>query len=286
METTQTSRKYNLKNDIIFKTFFSRKGNEIFLIDFLNALLKIDIEKITIREEVNLEQLSTEEKGGRLDLQAELNSGIIVNIELQIRNELNIEERTTAYSAKVMARNIERGTKYEDIKRVIMINILDYEIFDFNEYVSESVTVLDKHREHELLNDIKYYFVELPKFRKQHPDMNNKLNQWLAFIDDTDRRLIKMAEKKNKVLEKARVEINYLTGDAEVKWLEELREKWEMDRISAISYAEKRGKEIGEDIGRKKEKEEIAKKLLEQNVDMETIISATGLTEQEIESLK
>ena len=286
METTQTSRKYNLKNDIIFKTFFSRKGNEIFLIDFLNALLKIDIEKITIREEVNLEQLSTEEKGGRLDLQAELNSGIIVNIELQIRNELNIEERTTAYSAKVMARNIERGTKYEDIKRVIMINILDYEIFDFNEYVSESVTVLDKHREHELLNDIKYYFVELPKFRKQHPDMNNKLNQWLAFIDDTDRRLIKMAEKKNKVLEKARVEINYLTGDAEVKRLEELREKWEMDRISAISYAEKRGKKIGEDIGRKKEKEEIAKKLLEQNVDMETIISATGLTEQEIESLK
>lgn len=277
METKQTLKKYNLKNDIIFKTFFSRKGNEIFLIDFLNALLKIDIEKITIREEVNLEQLSAEEKGGRLDLQAELNSGIIVNIELQIRNELNIEERTTAYSAKVMARNIERGTKYEDIKRVIMINILDYEIFDFNEYVSESVTVLDKHREHELLNDIKYYFVELPKFRKQHPDMNNKLNQWLAFIDDTDRRLIKMAEEKNKVLEKARVEINYLTGDAEVKRLEELREKWEMDRISAISYAEKRG--------RNKEKEEIAKKLLKENVGIEIIISVTGLTKEEIKGL-
>ena len=282
MKTKQTSKKYNLKNDIIFKTFFSRKGNEIFLIDFLNALLKIDIEKITIREEVNLEQLSTEEKGGRLDLQAELNSGIIVNIELQIRNELNIEERTTAYSAKVMARNIERGTKYEDIKRVIMINILDYEIFDFNEYVSESVTVLDKHREHELLNDIKYYFVELPKFRKQNPDMNNKLNQWLAFIDDTDRRLIKMAEEKNKVLEKARVEINYLTGDAEVKRLEELREKWEMDRISAISYAEKRGKELGiED-----EKKQTAKKMLEKELPINMIIEITGLSKEEIEKLK
>lgn len=282
MKTKQTSKKYNLKNDIIFKTFFSRKGNEIFLIDFLNALLKIDIEKITIREEVNLEQLSTEEKGGRLDLQAELNSGIIVNIELQIRNELNIEERTTAYSAKVMARNIERGTKYEDIKRVIMINILDYEIFDFNEYVSESVTVLDKHREHELLNDIKYYFVELPKFRKQHPDMNNKLNQWLAFIDDTDRRLIKMAEEKNKVLEKARVEINYLTGDAEVRRLEELREKWEMDRISAISYAEKRGKELGiED-----EKKQTAKKMLEKELPINMIIEITGLSKEEIEKLK
>lgn len=55
METNKTEKRYNLKNDIIFKTFFSRKGNEIFLIDFLNALLKIEIEKITIREEVNLE---------------------------------------------------------------------------------------------------------------------------------------------------------------------------------------------------------------------------------------
>ena len=40
------NKKYNLKNDIIFKTFFSRKGNEKFLIDFLEALLKIKIEEI------------------------------------------------------------------------------------------------------------------------------------------------------------------------------------------------------------------------------------------------
>lgn len=58
----------NLKNDIIFQAFFSRKGNEKYLIDFLNALLKMDIKSIEIREEVNLEKLSKEEKGGRLDL--------------------------------------------------------------------------------------------------------------------------------------------------------------------------------------------------------------------------
>jgi len=36
-----------------------------------------------------------------------------------------------------------------------------------------------------------------------------------------------MAEEKNKTLEKARIEMNYLTGDEEVKRLAELREKWE-----------------------------------------------------------
>ena len=83
---TKENKKYNLKNDIIFKSFFSRKGNEIFLIDFLEALLNIKIESIKIKEGVNIEQLSVDEKGGRLDLQAKLNDGIIVNIELQMKN--------------------------------------------------------------------------------------------------------------------------------------------------------------------------------------------------------
>ena len=57
----QTKEKeYDLKNDVIFKAFFSRKGNEEYLIDFLEALLKIEIVKIKIKEEVNLEQLARE----------------------------------------------------------------------------------------------------------------------------------------------------------------------------------------------------------------------------------
>ena len=61
-------KEYDLKNDVIFTTFFSRKGNEEFLIDFLSALLEIEITDIEIREEVNLEKLAQLEKGGRLDL--------------------------------------------------------------------------------------------------------------------------------------------------------------------------------------------------------------------------
>ena len=132
------NKKYNLKNDIIFKTFFSRKGNEKFLIDFLEALLKIKIEEIKVKEEVNLEQLMVEEKGGRLDLQAKLNDGIIVNIELQMKNNSNIEERTTFYSSKVISQETERGTDYKDINKVIMINILGYNLLEFDEYESRA----------------------------------------------------------------------------------------------------------------------------------------------------
>ena len=276
------NKKYNLKNDIVFKAFFSRKGNEEFLINFLNAILNIKIKEIKIQHEVDLERLDTLEKGGRLDLQAKLNDGVIVNIELQVENKHNLEGRTTFYSAKVISMETERGTDYNDINQVVMINILDYEMFGFDEYISETAIVLDKHREYEVLKGIKWIFIELPKFRRKHPDMNNEVNQWLAIIDDYDRGMIAMAEKKNDIIKRAKVELEYLTGDEEVKRLAFLREKWEMDRISDINHATKEG--IKE--GRKEEQKEIAKKLLEMQMKVEDIIKATGLTKEEIEKLK
>ena len=280
---------FNLKNDIIFTAFFARKGNEEFLIDFLQSILKIEIKKIKIREEVNLEKLSVGEKGGRLDIQAELNEGTIVNIEMQMRNLHNIENRTTLYGAKVLAREEARGKNYNDIKNVIMINILNYELTEFKEYVSETVVVLDKHREYEIIKGMKWYFIELPKFRKAHPNMDEKLNQWLAFIDDNDRGKIKMAEKKNKTLEKARKEITYLTGDEEIRRLAELREKWEMDWNSSMDYSKregiKEGKKEGIKEGAKEKNLENAKKMKEEKIPTETIMRITGLTKEEIEKL-
>ena len=276
---------FNLKNDIIFTAFFARKGNEEFLIDFLQSILKIEIKKIKIREEVNLEKLSVGEKGGRLDIQAELNEGTIVNIEMQMKNLHNIENRTTLYGAKVLAREEARGKNYNDIKNVIMINILNYELTEFEEYVSETVVVLDKHREYEIIKGMKWYFIELPKFRKAHPNMDEKLNQWLAFIDDNDRGKIKMAEKKNKTLEKARKEMTYLTGDEEIRRLAELREKWEMDWNSSMDYSKREGIKEGVTEGRKKERIENAKKMKEKDIPIETIVEITGLTKEEIEKL-
>ena len=278
----QTNEKiYNLKNDIIFQTFFARKGNEEFLIDFLNALLKTNIKSIEIREEVNLERLSREEKGGRLDLQATLEDGTIVSIEMQLKNEYNFEERTTLYAGKVISRETERGTDYEDIKQVIMINILGFNMLDVEDYISETAIVLDKHRDYEVLTGIKWYFIELPKFRKQNPDMNEKINQWLAFIDDNNKELIDMAENKNETLKKARIEMNYLTGDAEVRRLAELREKWEMDRVSAINHATR----VGIEKGKKEEIIKTAKAMLKENIPIETIIKITELSREKIEKL-
>ena len=91
-----------------------------------------------------------------------------------------------------------------------------------------------------------------------------------------------MVEKNNKIFERARKEMNYLTGDAAVQRLAELREKWEMDRVSAINYATRKGKSEGA-----KEKQiEIAKKMLKKGMSIGEIMELTNLSEEEIKKLK
>ena len=284
------NKKLNLKNDIIFKAFFGKKGNEEFLIDFLEALLKIKITKIEIQEDVNLEQLSVEEKGGRLDIQAILNDGVIANIEMQVRNNHNMEVRTTFYASKIMSRETSRGEDYQSIKKIILINILGYNMFKkYDEYIHKTAIVLDEHREEIVIDNIEWWFIELPKFRKMHKNIDNKIDQWLLFIDDEEKELVKMAEEKNQTLQKAREKMNYLTGDAAVRRLAELREIWELDYNSDINYAREKGEKSGLKRGRKEgraeEKKEIAKKLLKLKMPIEQISEITNLTEEEIKNI-
>lgn len=163
-----------------------------------------------------------------------------------------------------------------------MINILGFNLLDVEDYISKTAIVLDKHREYEVLTGMKWYFIELPKFRKQNPDMDEKINQWLVFIDDYNKELVKVAEKKNETLKKARIEMNYLTGDAEVRRLAELREKWEMDRISAINHATR----VGKEEGAKEKAIQIAKEMLNESISVETIMKLTKLSKEEIKKIK
>ena len=264
-------KKLTLKNDVIFQAFFSRKGNEKYLIDFLNALLKINIIKIDIREEVNLEKLSKSEKGGRLDLLATLNDDTIVNIEMQMENSGNILQRNEVYQSKIMSRESRAGVEYEDTKQIISVFILNYNLFGFEEYMQKTVTVLEEHRDYCIDKSIQTYYIQLPKFRKINPDMNNKLNQWLVFIDGEDWGKIKMAEKNNRILKEAEKELEYLTGDAETRRLAEIREEAEFDWNWSMAHAKDAGIE--------------PKKLLKMGLSIEQISEATELSKEEINKL-
>ena len=51
-----------MKDDIMFKAFFSKTGNEKFLKDFLNAILGMEIKIRKVIHDARLEQLAKEQK--------------------------------------------------------------------------------------------------------------------------------------------------------------------------------------------------------------------------------
>ena len=97
----------------------------------------------------------------------------------------------------------------EDVKPVILINILNYELLEVPEYHTETVTVAKKHREYEISRDITYHFIELPKFRRQKPELANALECWLALIDYKNKELVKMAEDKEKIIKEAKEDFEF-----------------------------------------------------------------------------
>ena len=86
---------------------------------------------------------------------------------------------------------------------------------------------------------------------------------------------------ENEYVKKAEEELEYLSGDAAERRLAELREKAIRDEAAAMAGATRRGIEEGI----KKEKIQIAKRMLAENIEIETIVRVTGLTKEEIKNL-
>ena len=275
-----------MKSDIMFKAFYGRKENEEFLQDFLEAVLGEKIEIKKVMHDVRLEQLAKEQKFGILDLGVELEDGEFINVEIQIKNYKNIEKRTTFYACKKLIEQLGPGEDYRQLKPTIIIAILDYSFIKLPEYITETVRVVKEHREYEINNDVKYYYIELEKFRNQNPDMTQKENQWLSFLDMERGDLLEMACKENDKVKRAVENYEVLTGDEEVKRLAEIRLMSKLEEKSALDCAREDGIKEGEKIGREQGKKEIAQKLKKQKMPAKQIAEITGLSEAEIKNLK
>lgn len=274
--------KLKVTNDYIFKKIFAKKGNESILKDFLIAVLEIPIEKIEILKDTHLERTIKENKLGILDIKATLNSNIIVNIEMQIRNQYNIKERSLYYWSNLYSNNLYKNQDYIENNRTITINILDFNIFEEGPY-HEKCMITREYNGEILTEDLEMHFIQIPKCSKE--DKKTKLDQWMQFIGDISKEGVKRAMEENKEIKKAQEELEYLTGDEEERRIAFLREKAIRDEISNINGARKEGIKKGIEQGEKRKQLEIAKNMKEEKIPIEQIEKITGLSLEEIEKL-
>ena len=128
--------------------------------------------------------------------------------------------------------------------------------------------------------------IELPKFEKYKT--GSTLDPWVKFIKNP-----KVIDMSNKEIKKAKKVLEEISKDGKERYLAELREKYIMDQkaIEDAGYDKglnegiEKGKKEGISQGKKEKTLEIAKKMKEQGIDIETIKDITDLTIEEITKL-
>ena len=212
-----------LTDDYIFKRVFAYKGNESVLKDFLEALLKIEIKGIKI---TNPEIIPYEkgEKRGLLDIKAEINDGTMLDVEMQMKNERNTDERATEYMGKMISEQLQVGEDYQNLKKSIVIFITNYNFLKRNSYHSVGKMKFDKTIEDEYVNMgydeedelaskyIEVHYIELPKFKKKELSKFTKLDQWMCIFTQ-NKEGIMLAEKENKEIKRAINTLDFLSKD-------------------------------------------------------------------------
>ena len=284
----ETEGKMQLTVDYAFKRVFGKNGNESILKDLLESILNIEIKSITIQNP-EIPKNMKDGKVGILDVRAELNGDEITEVEMQVQDQHNIDKRSPTYLTKIYSDQLKEGEQYIEVKKVVVINILNFNYYKRNSYHSVARMMFEESKENEKVDlgyivedkyatkDLEMHFIELPKFRKKDPDMSNKLEQWLCLICDEEDK-IEMAESKNEEIEKAKKELEKLAMNPEDRELYELRLKAIRDEMN-IRYS-------GYIDGKAERNIEIAKNLLKKQMPIQDIAEVTGLSLEEIENLK
>ena len=289
-----------LTDDYIFKRVFAYKGNESVLKDFLEALLKIEIRGIKI---TNPEIIPYEkgEKRGLLDIKAEINDGTMLDVEMQMKNERNTEERATEYMGKMISEQLQVGEDYQNLKKSIVIFITNYNFLKRNSYHSVGRMKFDKTIEDEYVNMgydkedelaskyIEVHYIELPKFKKKELSKFTKLDQWMCIFTQ-NKEGIMLAEKENKEIKRAINTLDFLSKDPKERERHNSIVMAEYNRLVSeqnfFEEGKEKGRKEGKIEGKREEKIEIVKKMLKEKLSIEMIEKLTGLSKEEIEKIK
>ena len=285
-----------LTSDYVFKRIFGQEENKQALKDFLESILDEEILKIEIKNP-EIPKNFYDSKYGVLDLKVTLNDKSIVDVEMQIKNEHNIEQRDTFYLASNYVNEIKEGEPYTNCKKSIVINILNFMYYKRNEYHSVARMIFEEPKEEEsvemgykeedryMTKYLEVHIIELPKFKIKNPKMHTKLEEWLWLFIGSDEK-VKEASKKNKEIEKIKRKLASMSLSPEERNNYEYRLRAIRDEADAIEYKTKQAKEDGIKEGAERKTEEMVKEMLKNNFTIEQIQTITKLTREEIEKLK
>ena len=285
--------KKHIRFDWAAKKMLRDKKNFGILEGFLSELLGEDV-KIEGLLESESNQEEEDDKFNRVDLYAENSKGEHIIIEIQNTRELDYLMRMLFATSKAITEYLPVGAKYGEIKKVIAVSIVYFDLGKGEDYVYVGQTkfkglhnktelqlttaqkrLLGKPTIHQAYPE--YYLIRTTKF---NDIVNDTLDEWIYFFKNSE----VLDEFRAKGMDEVREKLNVMNlPDIERKkydkFLESLHDEAsyaETMKIEAEEAAKKVEAKFREDE-RIKTGKEIAKNLIKMNFPDEQIAQATGL---------
>ena len=280
--------------DWAIKTILRNKANFGILEGFLSELLSTDIRILQVLEsETNQDDDAS--KSNRVDLKVEDSKGQIFVIEVQYSRELDYLQRILYSSSKTICEHLKQGEPYSNIRKVISVNILYFNLGVGNDYVYHGTTNFVGIHDHSVLKLSErqkklyksekianiypeYYLIEIRNF---HDVARDGLDEWIYFLKNEaikpsfSAKGLKQAEETLNVLR--------MTKEERIAYehhLEKLHRDASMYESTYIL-----GKMEGNAEGEMKEKRNTAKRLKQAGMTTSFIMDITSLSEEEIDDL-
>lgn len=254
------------------------------LAHLLASILNVDVLKIknNITKISDTNDLKNKnDKQRRMDFVYRIDN-LSLDIELNLKPR-PIKERNINYLMSLHLRKFKKGNRYEDNYRTIQININ-------NEMIDESEKVIEeyyfrKEDGKEYAKNIGFYVVNIPNIKKiwynKEDEAFEKYKYMLSFFETNVDMIRRMYEGDEVVMDIINKQEEFSRDNEEWETFRsenELEEEYQL----GIEYAKEEGKKEGIEEGIKK----VVKSMLDKNMDIKNIVDITGLSEEEILSLK
>ena len=200
------------------------------------------------------------------------NDDIYFNIEVNLSKGISTEKKNFRYICNAILKQVPPGSK-DKFKKIYQININNYDILNKNEFIYKSSIIEEKYliKRSDFIKIIDINMDYLRKIDYNVIEEDSNSLEYLLYIfvcEDKEKRKElysddTIMEKVNKKLEELNKLIEEVYFDPEETW-----------------------KEIATEAVEKKTKTNIAKKMLEDNIDKDIIVKYTELTIEEIKELE
>src|SRR3569833_302140 len=251
----QINKRIDPRVDFVFRKLFGSDENKDLLISLINSIVEpeFSIVDVEIKNPFNLAAYIND-KGSIFDIKAVDQDGVWYDIEMQIVMHSFYGKRAIYYLSQLYSGQIKSGDNYSKLNTTIGIHFLDFRYFDDPRFVRQfRLRDIETGDSPEELGSIRLFFVELPKFDKDWPNVRTSLDRWVAFMNKAsklNRRSLPVELGDDPAIVKAMGQLERIGLDPQEREIYEGEVKSKMVDQTDIQYAEERGERRGRQEGR------------------------------------